>query len=118
MQLLIQPDGNVTCLWQEDIDLNAIGTLRVERASTVEFNQHTGLWEVCFPERPGLPAYASTSRNDCLAWEHDEVNRRLGGETADPDYCITCCSCGHRWHFAHGTACNCHTAEIDTLDTL
>ena len=36
MQLLIQTDGSVRCVYGEDIDLTAIGRLSISRASHVE----------------------------------------------------------------------------------
>ena len=36
MQLLIQPDGGVRCVYDEAIDLSALGRLQIERGSYVE----------------------------------------------------------------------------------
>ena len=45
MQLLIRPDGNLQCLYEELVDLRALGTLIITRASTVEPDA-TGSWWV------------------------------------------------------------------------
>jgi hypothetical protein len=36
MQLLIEPSGNVRCLYDESIDLAALGTVAISRGSHVE----------------------------------------------------------------------------------
>jgi hypothetical protein len=36
MQLVIKPDGQVRCLYGEEIDLTALGSLVISRASHVE----------------------------------------------------------------------------------
>ena len=36
MQLRIRPDGKIQCLYEEIVDLKALGTLAITRASTVE----------------------------------------------------------------------------------
>ncbi len=43
MQLVIQPDGAVRCIYGEEIDLHALGSPSVSRASHVEPDQH-GRW--------------------------------------------------------------------------
>ena len=36
MQLVIQPDGSVRCVYSETIDLHALGNLNISRGSHVE----------------------------------------------------------------------------------
>jgi hypothetical protein len=36
MQLLIEPSGNIRCLYDESIDLAALGTVAISRGSHVE----------------------------------------------------------------------------------
>ena len=36
MQLVVHPSGQVSCLYGEEVDLNALGVLHVTRASHVE----------------------------------------------------------------------------------
>ena len=43
MQLLIKPDGAVRCLYDESIDLHALGRPVISRGSHVEPDQH-GRW--------------------------------------------------------------------------
>ena len=43
MQLLIKPDGAVRCLYDEAIDLHALGRLVIARGSHVEPDRH-GRW--------------------------------------------------------------------------
>ena len=43
MRLLIHPDGQITCLYDEGIDLSTLGALTIERASHVEPNEE-GRW--------------------------------------------------------------------------
>lgn len=43
MQLVIQPNGNVRCLYGEEIPLDSIGPLSIQRGSHVEPNK-TGGW--------------------------------------------------------------------------
>lgn len=44
MRVLIHPDGRVTCLYDETIDLAALGSLAIRRASHVEPDE-TGRWQ-------------------------------------------------------------------------
>ena len=43
MQLLIKPDGDVRCLYDETLDLQGLGRLHIERGSHVEPDAD-GLW--------------------------------------------------------------------------
>ena len=36
MQIVVQPDGSVRCLYGEEVDLHALGKLSIERGSHVE----------------------------------------------------------------------------------
>ncbi len=40
MQLIVQPNGAVRCVYDEEIDLNSLGRPSVSRASHVEPDQH------------------------------------------------------------------------------
>ena len=43
MQLIVQPNGIVRCLYGEELDLHALGNLSIERGSHVEPTA-TGQW--------------------------------------------------------------------------
>lgn len=66
------PDGNGRCFHSDDIPLQSIGTLTVKRASTVEFNEQTQLWEVLTADStPSIRhvLFVRGSREACLSWE-------------------------------------------------
>ena len=65
--LTIGPTGTGSCLYSELIDLAAIGSLEVTRATQIEFNNETQFWEV--KNLKGSVLYFSRSRTACLAWE-------------------------------------------------
>ena len=76
--LHILPDGRVNGLYTEAIDLGSLGTLRIERASTIEFDNAAQLWRVF--NRQGRCINASPSRSDCLNWEEDFFNANIQSE--------------------------------------
>jgi hypothetical protein len=43
MELVVNPTGDLTCIYDEAIDLASLGTLAIRRASYVEPNEH-GQW--------------------------------------------------------------------------
>ncbi len=65
--LIVTSDGLVEGLYTEAIDLAAIGPLRIERASTVEFDNPAQVWRVFEPK--GRCVHSSPSRQECLRWE-------------------------------------------------
>ena len=65
-------DGNGHCLYTEAILLGSIGTLEIKRATNIEFNDHTQLWEVRDAKNNGI-LYQDASREICLRWEHDNL---------------------------------------------
>jgi len=65
-------DGNGHCLYTEAILLGSIGTLEIKRATNIEFNDHTQLWEVRDAKDNGI-LYQDASREICLRWEHDNL---------------------------------------------
>lgn len=44
MELRIQPDGQITTLYDETLDLAALGTVTIRRASHVEPDAHGQWW--------------------------------------------------------------------------
>jgi hypothetical protein len=69
--------GTACCLWTEAVPLQELGRLDVQRASTVEFNSTTQVWEVRLASAPEAVAYAHPSRETCLEWERSHVNALL-----------------------------------------
>ena len=65
-------DGNGHCLYTEAINLKNIGTLEIQRATNIEFNDGTQLWEVRDAKDNGI-LYQDASREICLRWEHDNL---------------------------------------------
>ena len=67
LALTINPDGTGSCIYSELIDLQTIGSLEIQRASFIEFNNSTQRWEV--KGNDGIILFDSLSRSDCLGWE-------------------------------------------------
>lgn len=85
-RLRITPNGNVTGLWDDQVDWRSLGSLTVRRASHVEFCRRRQLWHVrgararnalrailqIVLRRPfGEILYWSTTREQALAWERE-----------------------------------------------
>jgi len=69
MQLVIEPGGVVRCIYSETIDLTALGSPAIERASHVEPDQQGRWWADMGPVLgPVLGPYAH--RSEALAAEH------------------------------------------------
>ena len=70
-------DGTASCLWTEALPLHELGRLEVQRASMVEFNGDTQLWEVRLVSDQNTLAFSNASREACLEWENHHFNRDL-----------------------------------------
>jgi hypothetical protein len=70
--LLFLPDGTVQGLYTEAIELATLGRLRIQRATTIEFDHPLQAWRV-FDAR-GRGVYCSPSRQTCLDWERQHLN--------------------------------------------
>jgi hypothetical protein len=70
-------DGTARCLWTEAVPLQELGRLARQRASTVEFNHLTQVWEVRLASAPDAVAFARISREACLNWERRTLNALL-----------------------------------------
>lgn len=81
MTLFIKPNGNIECLYSEEIDLSELGTLTVQRASHVEFNNEKQLWEVRLVNS-GVLGYFKT-RREALDFEIEVLNKRIQNDTID-----------------------------------
>jgi hypothetical protein len=70
--LTIDTHGIVSGLYTEAIPLTALGALRIERLTSIEFNNSIQQWEV--RDRSGTLLFADSSREECLRWEHERFN--------------------------------------------
>lgn len=74
-------DGTCSALWTEAIPLHELGSMKIERASNIEFNDLTQEWEVSyinprFANHCGV-VYSNPSRAACIAWEIENLNQQL-----------------------------------------
>ena len=72
--VIFTPDGVGRCLYTDAIDLAALGTLTVERATTIEFDNTRQYWSVRDPR--GFRLFNSPSRQTCLEWERRYLERQ------------------------------------------
>jgi hypothetical protein len=84
--LLIRPDGNVRCVYGEEIDLSAIGIVEIARASHVEPDSHGRWWADLAPAGgPVLGPFGC--RSNALAAEHAWLEGHLFHQfPAPPSY--------------------------------
>jgi hypothetical protein len=75
--LTISDTGDIECLWTEAIPLESLGTLTVKRASSIEFNDASQMWEVKLATAPDVVAFEYKSRAACIAWEVETINNKL-----------------------------------------
>ena len=68
MTLEVTPDGNIRCLYTDEIDLPQLGRLQVSRASHVEFDNHLRKWTVT-SAKTGRRLHSSMTREQALEWE-------------------------------------------------
>jgi hypothetical protein len=72
------PDGTARSLWTDRLPLAALGTLEIERASTIEFNGAEQVWEVRMGNSISAPvAFRNASRQSCIDWEIQTVQGSL-----------------------------------------
>jgi hypothetical protein len=65
--ITIATNGEARCLYTELIDLSSMGSLEIQRASNIEFNNQTQRWEV--KDLQGHILHTDPCRAECLAWE-------------------------------------------------
>lgn len=71
--LEINEDGNVLCLWTDDIDLFDVGLItNVHKASDVDFNQEEQIWEVLSLDRKVL--HKNKNRDKAIEFEIKEFS--------------------------------------------
>lgn len=88
--VIVDVDGVLYAAWSDDLQaLYEEGEIEVQRASNVEFNPTTQRWHVYEPEGLNVLMHDSRvgvmwpnldgwrSREDALAWEREEIDRRL-----------------------------------------
>ena len=68
------PDGTGHALYTEAIDLTALGSLSIQRATTIEFDNNSQYWRVRDPD--GFPLFNSPSRQTCLDWERRYLDQQ------------------------------------------
>ena len=68
MQLVIQPDGTLRCVYGEAIDLHALGNLAISRGSHVEPDSH-GEWYADLSPVAGPRLGPFSKRSDALTAE-------------------------------------------------
>jgi hypothetical protein len=69
MQIIIEPDGLLRCIYTEDIDLAALGSPTITRASHVEPDQQ-GRWQADLTPVSGPVLTGFAHRSEALAAEH------------------------------------------------
>ena len=84
MQLLIEPDGIIRCVYGEELDLARLGEVQIRRASFVEPDAHGQWWADLSPVRgPKLGPFGIRSR--ALATEMAWLEQNLCEEAVcDP----------------------------------
>ena len=73
--LRFSPGGRIDCLFTEVIDLRVLGRLQVVRATDIRFNESTQQWNVHDADN-GQVLFSHPSRNECLRWEHQNLQPR------------------------------------------
>jgi hypothetical protein len=68
MQIFIEPNGTVRCLYGEDLDLAVLGTLQIRRASHVEPTAD-GQWQADLSPLSGPVLGPFAARSEALAAE-------------------------------------------------
>lgn len=70
MQLIVEPDGGIRCLYDELIDLSVLGELQIRRASFVEPDA-AGLWHADLSPMGGPALGPFTYRSAALHAERE-----------------------------------------------
>lgn len=70
------PDGEVRTVYTDEVPLASLGHMDVRRASDVEFNGESGLWEVRWAGSSEV-VFTNASRAVCISWEVSQLNERL-----------------------------------------
>ena len=73
--LRFAPDGTISCLHTEAIDLRTLGRLRVVRATEISFDEEEQQWEVRSSATGGF-LFSNPSREACLRWERENLQAK------------------------------------------
>jgi hypothetical protein len=82
MELVIRADGTIVCLYDEAIELAAIGRLSIRRASGVEPDEH-GRWFADLAPVAGPRLGPFGMRSHALTAEREWLEARLAALTVD-----------------------------------
>jgi hypothetical protein len=72
MQVVVQPNGTIRCLYDENIDLSSFGRLSIRRASHVEPDPN-GQWFADLKPMDGPILGPFSRRSDALTAESDWI---------------------------------------------
>ena len=75
MTITFSPHATATCLHTDAIPLQSLGHCRTERASWIDFHEHTQEWEVRFDPHAPTAEYSHPSRQACLDWERNHFDK-------------------------------------------
>ena len=76
-QILIKKNGDLQCLYTDNVDLRKLGKLEVTRASNVEFDSTNGTWSVRLVETGKIIGSGFIKRKDAINYEIDYLNSTL-----------------------------------------
>ena len=71
--ILFDPAGTARCLYSELLDLRRLGRLHLRRATRIEFNEDTQLWDVLPANGATTALFSAPTRSECLAWEQTNI---------------------------------------------
>lgn len=71
-------DGSARCVYTDDLPLAELGRLDIKRASTIEYNAETALWDVRLgTDIRGPVVFSDASRARCIEWEVSTIQATL-----------------------------------------
>jgi len=73
-QILIIKDNTIECVYSDNLPLSELGDLKVNRASSVEFNNETKMWNVIIKNKV---LYSNKNRNESIEWEIEYLQNYL-----------------------------------------
>jgi hypothetical protein len=102
MNIVIEPEGTLRCIYTEDIELAALGCPTITRASHVEPDRQ-GRWQADLTPIGGPVLTGFAHRSEALAAEHAWLEAHwltLCGHNEmvasdEPGYAWKCARCGH-----------------------